>query len=106
MGMDDKETIFRAAATGGILGTLAATVRTLLANNEPPWQKIRNFVAGVIMSILVALLLRASTWNETLKEIIMAVCGAFVSSFWPLLEKQINKIIKKKTDAISNSDLP
>jgi sulfite exporter TauE/SafE len=102
MGMDDKETIFRAAATGGILGTLAATVRTLLANNEPPWQKIRNFVAGVIMSILVALLLRASTW----KEIIMAVCGAFVSSFWPLLEKQINKIIKKKTDAISNSDLP
>lgn len=103
--MDDKETIIRAAATAGIIGTMAATVRALLSSNENIWQKIRTLAAGIILSILVGLILRNTTMSELWKEIIVGICGAFVSSFWPLLEKQVNKFIKKKTDVLSNTDV-
>lgn len=105
MGLDNKESIITAAATAGIIGTMAATVRALLSNNENIWQKLRTLAAGIIMSVLVGLILRNTSLTELWKEIIVGICGAFVSSFWPLLEKQVNKFIKKKTDVISNTDI-
>ena len=42
--MDDKEIIQR-VVTAGIIGTLAATIRALMAKNETTMQRVRNFIA-------------------------------------------------------------
>lgn len=103
--MDDRDAFFKAAASSGIIGTLAASIRALLSN-EGIWQKLRTLVAGVLIAMLVGVILRNSHWSELLKEAIVAISAAFVSSYWPLLEKQVNRLIKKKTDGVINSDLP
>ena len=97
--------IIDAGVTAGIIGLLGATIRALLTN-ESPMQKVRTFVAGVVMSVLVGVILRDAAMSEMWKEIIVGACGAFVSSFWPVLEAGVKKIVKRKTDAVANNNLP
>lgn len=102
--VDDKEIIQR-VITAGIIGVLAATVRALLTKNETTMARIKNFIAGVLMSLLLGFLLRESTISNFWKEIIIGLSAAFVSSFWPLLERLVLKFINRKgNEFINNND--
>lgn len=96
----DKGTdeIIKAVATAGILGTLAATIRALLAKNESMGQRIRTFFAGVCMSVCLGFILRNSGISEMWKEIFVGMSAAFISSIWPILERIAKKYVQKKGD--------
>jgi hypothetical protein len=102
----DKDKLMQEIATGGIIGTLSATIRALMTNNETLLQRIKTFTAGVCMAILLAILLAEAPLKEFWKEMIIGAAAAFISSIWPLLERGVIKLVKKKTnDVIKNSDV-
>lgn len=102
--MDDKEIIQR-VVTAGIIGTLAATIRALMAKNETTMQRVRNFIAGVSMALLLGFILREITLSNFWKEIIIGCSSAFISTIWPVLENFVLKFIKKRgNDIVNNSN--
>lgn len=102
--MDDKEIIQR-VVTAGIIGTLAATIRALMAKNETTMQRVRNFIAGVSMALLLGFILREITLSNFWKEIIIGSSAAFISTIWPVLESFVLRFVKKKgNDIIKDSD--
>lgn len=99
---DEKETI-EVIVTGTLLGTIAAAITALLTKDEKPMQKIRNFIAGALLSFLVSFISRNSNLSDTWREIIIILSGAFVSSFWPSLEIFVKKYINKKQNELLNN---
>lgn len=101
----DRNEFMQSIATAGIVSTLAATIRALMTKNETLLQRVKTFVAGVCMGILIAILLMDAPLKEFWKEILIASSAAFISSVWPLLEKGVIKLVKKKTnDVIRDAD--
>lgn len=103
----DNETdeIIKAVTVAGIIGTLAATVRALLTKNETVAQRVRNFFAGVFVSVLIGYVLRGSALSEMWKEVFIAMSAAFISSVWPFLENIAKKWVQKKgNDVLRNDD--
>lgn len=101
---DDKDTLFKTVITSGMLGGLGAMIRALLTKHETPLRKLSNFAAGVAFAILLGWILRHSNLSEMWREIIVACGGAFVTNWWPNLERLISQFVtnyvKKKTDDI------
>lgn len=103
----ETEKIIKAVTTAGILGTLAASIRALLVNNESPWQRIRTFFAGVLMSVFLGYVLMNSAIGEMYKALIYGGAAAFISTIWPLLEKIAKRwVIKKGNDVVRDTDSP
>jgi hypothetical protein len=103
--MDDREIIQR-VITAGIIGTLAATIRALMAKNETTMQRVRNFIAGVSMALLLGFILRELTLSNFWKEIIIGCSAAFISTIWPVLESFVFRFIKKKgNEIIDDNDI-
>lgn len=98
--MDDKE-IIRGVITAGIIAILASTIRMLMAKQETTMQRVRNFVAGVFMGLLLGYILRYYE-NHLVKEVAIGLLSAFISSVWPILENFVVRITKKKTNDIVN----
>lgn len=101
----ETEKIIKAVTTAGILGTLAAAIRALLVNNESPWQRIRTFCAGVLMSVFLGYVLMNTTMGEMYKSLIIGGSSAFVSTIWPLLERIAKRwVIKKGNDVVRDTN--
>jgi ABC-type siderophore export system fused ATPase/permease subunit len=102
--MDNKEIIQR-VVSAGIIGILAATIRALMAKNETTMQRVRNFIAGVCMALVLGFILREITLSNFWKEIIIGCAAAFISTIWPVLENFVTRFTKKKAnDIIKDSD--
>lgn len=103
--MENEKEIIRAVSTAGIIGTIAATIRALMAKNEKPAELLRNFLAGVLMAVFLGFLLRDSTMSNFWREIIIGVSAAFITSIWPLIELLVIRVVKKKSNDVVNSNL-
>jgi hypothetical protein len=105
--VDDKlNEMLKAAAPAGIIGTLTALVRALVVQGETPMQKVRTFIAGVVLSIFVGIILDKVDWKEWTKLAVIGSSGAFVSTIWPTLEVLVKKFVRKKgNDVINHTDL-
>lgn len=102
----DKNELMKTLATAGIVSTLAATIRALMTKNETLLVRVKTFVAGVCMGMLIAILLIEAPLKEFWKEMIIAAASAFISSVWPLLERGVIKLVKKKTnDVVNNTNI-
>jgi hypothetical protein len=102
--MDNEKEILQKVIIGGIIATMAATIRTLMVKGESPMQKVRTFVAGVCMGVMLAFILR-NYGDGFWKEIIIACASAFISSIYPVLEQIVLKFIKKRgNEYISNNN--
>lgn len=95
--MDNKEIIQR-VVSAGIIGILAATIRALMAKNETTMQRVKNFIAGVCMSLFLGFILREITLSNFWKEIIIGCSAAFISTIWPVIENFVLRFVKKKSD--------
>lgn len=72
--------------SGGIIATLGATIRALMAGKEPNLQRAKNFIAGVLCGLLITYILRNADWNKLLKEMFIGGCSAFIATYWQPLE--------------------
>jgi hypothetical protein len=104
--VDNKtDEIIKAVTTAVILGSVAAAIRSLLVSNETLTQRIRNFFAGVFMAAFCGYALHFTDLSEFYKTIIVGVSSAFISTFWPVLERLAKRwLIKKGNNVISDSD--
>lgn len=96
---DDKDWI-KTVITSGILGTLSAGIRTLLTKNETTVQKISNFFAGVIASVVIGFIIRNTNLSEFWRELIASASGAFISQVWPNIESFVKRFVNKKSNDI------
>lgn len=103
--MENEKEIIRAVATAGIIGTIAATIRALMVKNEKPVERLRNFLAGVLMALFLGFLLRDSSISNFWREIIIGSGAAFITSIWPLIESLVVRFIKKKSNDVIDSNL-
>lgn len=87
-----------------IVGTLAASIRALLATKESPAQKVRTFFAGVLMAGLCAFILSTTPLSPFFRYLICGSMSAFVSTVWPILEKATAKWVKTKGNDVSGLD--
>ena len=100
----ESEEILQKVVTAGILGTLAASIRALMVKNETIAQKLRNFVAGVFMSLLLGYILRDAKMQEMWKEVLIGIGAAFITTLWPELENGARRLFKKKIGDVVRDD--
>lgn len=101
----ETEKIIKAVTTAGILGTIAAAIRALLVTSESPWQRIRTFFAGVLMSLFLGYVLMNTPMGEMYKALIVGGASAFISTIWPILERIMKRwVTKKGNDVVRDSN--
>jgi uncharacterized membrane protein len=105
----DNETkeIIKTISLSGIVATLGATVRALLAPKEEPiWRTVRTLLAGIFFGILIGLIFMNTQMSPFMKTALTAVAGSFVATLWPLLERLSKKFLIKKANDLGSTNNP
>lgn len=102
---DEKEEIIKTLATSLMISIMAAAIRSLMVKQETLLQKIKTFMASVLMGMLMGYILRNSSISQLWTETIISCTVAFFSSVWPVMEKLFVKWIGKKAkDVLPDND--
>lgn len=101
---DPKEDYFQIVAKYLMIGVVGAAIRALLVKEEKLLDKMKNFAAGVLGSLLVGYVLRNTTLSDVWKETVCGCIAAFISTMWPVMEKLFIKWFTKKGNDILPGD--
>lgn len=99
--MDNElQKIADACIKAAILASMAAAIRALLVVDKNFRHIVKTFIAGILFGVCIAWIMVDSRLGNMWKDIIIAVCGAFASTVFPLVEKLVLKYITKKGEKV------